>query len=247
MGGMRRVLAAAGGLVAALSLHALAEDIVTLDGEKHSGKLSRVDADGPVLITDSGIEKIPFYNLSKELQKQYGFDAVKAVAYRDAVTKAEDQRQQALRIEREKIAVHQREAALEQKAARGELSEPTPTPPMGHTLLDTNARNSAGITIGQAGGKSGSLDAPASGQRWSLQGNVSQKTDSGILVDTGGSGNGGGDRKPSGIVLMVGYPDEASLAEGDHVKGNFHLIGTYDYTDVMDAARTVRKYQYDGK
>jgi len=69
---------------------ALADDIKTMDGKEYKGvTVSRTEPDGIVVVTDSGIEKIPFTSLPKETQLKYGFDAQKAAAYAAQVAAAQ--------------------------------------------------------------------------------------------------------------------------------------------------------------
>ncbi|MCX6981283.1 MAG: hypothetical protein NTV08_11100 [Verrucomicrobia bacterium] len=55
-----------------------AEDFTTTDGKKLEGvTVTRVETDGIRVMTDSGIQKIPFSKLPVEVQKKYGFDSAK--------------------------------------------------------------------------------------------------------------------------------------------------------------------------
>ena len=70
----------------ALAVGAMADDIKTLDGKEYKGvTVSRTEPDGIVVVTDSGIEKIPFSNLPRDVQKKYGYDPAKAALYQKAV------------------------------------------------------------------------------------------------------------------------------------------------------------------
>jgi len=61
---------------------ALADDIKTIEGKEYLGvTISHVEPDGITVITDSGVEKILFTSLSKELQTKYGYDPQKAAIY----------------------------------------------------------------------------------------------------------------------------------------------------------------------
>lgn len=88
---MKTLLAAAAFLLAASILRA--EDFTTLDGKKHSGTVSRTEPDGLVLMTDDGIEKLPFVQLSAEVQQKYGYDPERAERYTAATNAAAAQRQ----------------------------------------------------------------------------------------------------------------------------------------------------------
>jgi hypothetical protein len=64
-------------ILAALSTSlALAEDFKTIDGKEYkNAKVSRVEPDGLVLITKSGISKVYFTELPKEVQERFHYDA----------------------------------------------------------------------------------------------------------------------------------------------------------------------------
>lgn len=59
-----------------------AEDFTTTDGKKLEGvTVTRIEPDGIVVMTDSGIEKIVFTKLPEDVQKKYGFDPAKAAQF----------------------------------------------------------------------------------------------------------------------------------------------------------------------
>lgn len=61
-----------------LCVVAAAEDFTTLSGEQYKGvEVSRVEADGLVVMTDSGIAKIPFRMLPEAVKARYGYDPKK--------------------------------------------------------------------------------------------------------------------------------------------------------------------------
>ena len=54
-----------------------AEDFTTTDGKKFEGvTVTRIEADGITVMTDSGIAKLFFAKLPEEVQKKYGYDGV---------------------------------------------------------------------------------------------------------------------------------------------------------------------------
>jgi hypothetical protein len=63
-------------ILAALSASiALADDFKTVKGHEYKhAKVSRVEPDGIVITFSGGIVKIPFTELSPEIQKKYGYD-----------------------------------------------------------------------------------------------------------------------------------------------------------------------------
>src|SRR5205823_10222375 len=61
---------------------ALADDFKTIDGKEYkNAKVSRVEPDGLVLMTKSGISKVYFAELPKEVQERFHYDAEKALEY----------------------------------------------------------------------------------------------------------------------------------------------------------------------
>ncbi len=61
---------------------ALAEDFKAIDGKEYkSVKVSRVEPDGIVLKSKSGIAKVYFTELPKEVQEHFHYDATNAAAY----------------------------------------------------------------------------------------------------------------------------------------------------------------------
>jgi hypothetical protein len=66
-------------ILATLSVSfALAEDFKTINGKEYkNATVNRVETDGIVVKTKSGITKIYFIELPKEVQKQFGYDVDK--------------------------------------------------------------------------------------------------------------------------------------------------------------------------
>ena len=60
----------------------MADDFKTIDGKEYKHvTVSRVEPDGIVITFSGGIVKLPFAELSSELQKKYGYDSKAAEAY----------------------------------------------------------------------------------------------------------------------------------------------------------------------
>ena len=60
----------------------LADDFKVIDGKEYKNvTVSRVEPDGIVLISSSGISKVYFTELPKEVQERFHYDAAKAGAY----------------------------------------------------------------------------------------------------------------------------------------------------------------------
>jgi hypothetical protein len=61
---------------------AFAEDFKTINGKEYkNAKLSRVEPDGIVITFSGGIVKIPFAEMSPEIQKKYGYDPAAAADF----------------------------------------------------------------------------------------------------------------------------------------------------------------------
>jgi hypothetical protein len=60
----------------------LAEDFTTNDGKEYKNvEVTHVEPDGIVIKTKSGISKVYFTELPKEVQQRFDYDAQKAAAY----------------------------------------------------------------------------------------------------------------------------------------------------------------------
>ena len=69
-------------LIACLASIALAEDFKAIDGKEYKNvAVSRVEPDGIVLRTRSGISKLYFVELPKEVQERFHYNAASAAAY----------------------------------------------------------------------------------------------------------------------------------------------------------------------
>lgn len=122
----------------------LAEDFKTVDGQEYkNATLSRVEPDGIVLITGSGISKVYFTELPKEVRDRFHYDAAQATAYtadqnaqveslrkqrEEARQKAADEIEKQDRIKKQKQAeIQQQQTAEEERGPEQErrLSEST--------------------------------------------------------------------------------------------------------------------------
>jgi hypothetical protein len=98
-------------LVALSTSVALADDFKTVEGKEYKNvTVKRVEPDGLVLSSKSGISKVYFTELPKDVQQRYGYDAEKAAAYSAEQNAALEQ------------ARKQQEEALRQKAEAGQKS-----------------------------------------------------------------------------------------------------------------------------
>jgi len=82
--------------------------IVTLRGEKfEKAVVTRVEPDSITIAHSAGVARVPFTELSAEIQKKYGYDVSKAAEYREALMRiaraqAEAEAQRA-RIEAQRV------------------------------------------------------------------------------------------------------------------------------------------------
>src|SRR5713101_1154076 len=69
-------------LIVCFASVALADDFKTIDGKEYKNvKVSRVEPDGLVLSSKSGISKVYFTELPKEVQERFHYDAAKGDIY----------------------------------------------------------------------------------------------------------------------------------------------------------------------
>jgi hypothetical protein len=103
-------------ILAALPMSlAVADDFKTINGKEYkNAKVSRVEPDGIVLVTKSGISKVYFTELPKDVQERFHYDAGKVETEKAAAKAAEEKR-----IEEQKAA--QREDAEREKSAEADL------------------------------------------------------------------------------------------------------------------------------
>ena len=113
-----------------------ADDFKTVDGKEYkNATVSRVEPDGIVLTSKSGISKIYFTELPKEVQERFHYDAAKATAYsaeqNAALEQLRKQREEAQREKAEETAKNNKyfikQASRQAAAARQTAVAPTPT------------------------------------------------------------------------------------------------------------------------
>jgi hypothetical protein len=99
-------------LIVCLASVALADDFKTINGKEYkNAKVSRVEPDGIVLVTKSGISKVYFTELPKEVQQRFNYDPEKAAAYsaeqNAALEQARKQQEEATAKRNEQLAKEQ--------------------------------------------------------------------------------------------------------------------------------------------
>jgi len=91
-------------LIVCLVSIALADDFKTIDGKEYKNvKVKRVAPDGIVLVSKSGISKVYFVELPKEVQQRFNYDPKKAAAYLRQKAKATRKNNEQLAKERADI------------------------------------------------------------------------------------------------------------------------------------------------
>ena len=114
-----------------LSSIALAEDFKTVDGKEYKdAKVSRVEPDGLVLITKSGISKVYFSELPKEVQEKFHYDPQKAAEFTS------------LTVEQNRLFLQQRAEDEQKRAEEREKywsENPMPSLPSGRAELNDAA------------------------------------------------------------------------------------------------------------
>jgi len=189
-----------------------AEDFKLTNGQIVKGDLSRVEPDGLVLVTDSGIEKISFLLLPEETRKLYGFDLKKADEFR---AQQAAMRQKALELQ---------SAAIRERAARVEVFQQNQL-----SLEDQQRR----VKI-----ESEAIKATASIDRGTSKGAfVRITTQTGraatTLLDH--------DTRAT-VSVGEGYVYELRAADVETWQGKLYPAGLYTYTTPSGIERTMRAY-----
>jgi hypothetical protein len=109
-------------LIVCFASAALAEDFKTVNGREYKdASITRVDPDGIVVKTTSGVSKVYFAELPKEIQERFHYDQQKAGAYsaeQAANYTAYQKQQEESQRERENAAAKQKTILAEQEAAK---------------------------------------------------------------------------------------------------------------------------------
>ena len=109
-------------LVLSFTSVAFAEDFKTVNGKEYKdATITRVEPDGIVVKTTSGISKIHFAELPREIQERFHYDQQKASAYsaeQAANYTAYQKQEEEVQRERENAAAKQKTILAEQEAAQ---------------------------------------------------------------------------------------------------------------------------------
>jgi len=121
-------------LLLSFAAAALSEDFKTVNGKEYKdATVTRVDPDGVVVKTKSGITKIYFIELPKEVQEQFHYDSGKAASYSaeqaanySAYQKQQDEtqrQQQAADVKNNAVLAQQQAAANRRQALQTRYGE----------------------------------------------------------------------------------------------------------------------------
>ena len=202
-----------------LAFAALAEDFKTVEGKGYKNvTVSRVEPDGIVITFSGGIVKIPFTELSSEIQKKYGYDPKAAADFQQQTYQADVLRTRQMAEAREK-----RQRDLEALAQ----SQPQTAPP-----VPAERQSVASSLHGSA------LDARPSAKSL-IYGTVTQVVNEGLLVRVRETNSFGSERIPDGaIVLLIGkFP---GFYDHDKIQATGISVGPYEYTTVLGSKSTTR-------
>lgn len=207
-----------------LSLVALqlasADDFKTITGQEYKNvSLSRVEPDGIVITFSGGIVKIPFTELSPEIQKKYGYDPKAAADFQQQTYQGDVARNQ-------QVAAAMEKRRQELEAASKSQPQPPPAAPVEKQHIAASMHGTA-------------LDQRPSGPTLLIYGEVMNVVDEGLLISVRETTLIGTERIPSySKVLIIGsFP---GFYDDDKIQATGTLIGPYEYTSVMGSKRTAR-------
>jgi hypothetical protein len=192
---------------------ALADDFKTVDGKEYKNvTVSRVEPDGIVITFSGGIVKIPFGELSPEIQKKYGYDPKAAEQFQQQTYQADVLRARQLAEAKQKS---------DEGTAKYWSEHPTPVP----------------VERQSVGGSA--LDARPAGPQVLIYGVVLNVVNEGLLISVRETNSVGSERIPSyARVLLIGnFP---GFYDEDKIQATGRLVGNYDYTTVMGSGSRAR-------
>ena len=135
----------------------LADDFKTINGQEYKNvTVSRVEPDGIVITFSGGIVKIPFTELSPEIQKKYGYDPKASADFQQQTYEADAAR------------TRQLAAAMEKRRQELEALSKSQPPPAPASAAPAKRQSVAASQNGSSIGRSGKLTenpTPAQGPR----------------------------------------------------------------------------------
>lgn len=197
-----------------------ADDFKTVDGKEYKNvTLSRVEPDGLVVFASYGIIKIPFTDLSPEIQKKYGYDAKAATDFQQRQYEAD--------------VARAREISEAKQKRQHELEEWSKSRQSHQEMPAAHERSAASSLHGTM------LDERPAGPSVFLYAEVMQVVDEGLLVSVRETNTFGTEPIPGGATVLLlgqfsGYFDD------DKIQVSGQLIGAHQYTTVLGSKRTAR-------
>ena len=147
-------------LIVCFASIALADDFKTIDGKEYKNvKVSRIEPDGIVITFSGGIVKIPFTELSPEIQKKYGYDAKAAADFQQQTYQGDVVRARQLAEATEK---------RRQELAAGSTAEPAAKPVQRQSIAES---------------MHGSALDQRSGPKSVIWGKIYKVTDDGLILE----------------------------------------------------------------
>jgi hypothetical protein len=219
-------------LAALFASIALADDFKTADGKEYkNAKVSRVEPDGIVITFSGGIVKLPFTELSPNVQKKYGYDSQAAATY----TAEENQKQSALTQQRkadEQQRLEERQKYWSEHPMPQQVQPQSAASSMHGTALDQQP-------AGSSSAHGSILDERPSGPQIFVYGTVLQVFDNGMLISARKSNAIGTDIIQRYASIFVAGNFQGFYGE-DKVQVVGRLAGSYNYPTIYNALRNAR-------
>lgn len=213
-------------LSACMAIAALADDVELSNGQKLTGvSVSRAEPDGLVLVTDDGIQKVPFEQLAKSVRERYGYSEKAAADFSAAV--------HAAAIERGTQA-REYAVARQAEAARAAAATPAPKP----EELGKLARVRGVVAQVVPGGLIVCAEEPRAITNYA--GSIGRGENVGFAQDTAAAG------RPTavyGVFLIAGHAKQGALVDGDAVDVDAREAGVFKFTGSDGALHTVKRYR----
>lgn len=236
----------------------LADDLTTVSGKTYTNaRVFSVEPDGITVMHEAGAAKVPFTDLPQEIQIKYGYDPQKALEYRNRAAEAQRKVAQAqaeiarAQAEQMKVAARIKEIERQKKTLNGKVVSN-----VGNGVLvrctDCSGLGIVADSMAQIGGGGGVSGPGAYGSGSGGDASSSRRMmgeERGYVKKMGEYTTVGKTAKkegppPSvyGTFFLVGHPEQASLVDDADISVVAYPCGTYSYTAVNGAMKTVQRY-----
>lgn len=199
----------------------LGEDITTLKGKTYTGiTVQNIEPDGIMIKHSAGLGKLYFSELSPELRDKYGYNPEK---YRQHQKNQQEKAEITRSLKEAEAKSIQVEARLSQVFSEGALAyiKTYQTRTYTETYTESHAGSATHSTLN-------------GGTRTMRSGSQGAVVKSRVRTDTIE-----GDEQDD-PVFIIGIP--SNYSDGGIWRGQLCLLGTYTYTTVLGAEKTVAKY-----